>query len=48
MGTYFLGFDIFYLIWQISLSEHVLHVHFIKFKKAHECKRIYICAYEIF
>ena len=40
MGTCILGFDNFYLIWLISFSEHVLHVHFIKLKKAHECQSV--------
>jgi len=29
-------------------SEHVLHVHFINFKMAHECKIVYLCAYGLF
>jgi len=40
MGTCALGFDNIYLIWHISFSEYVLHVQFMKFKKAHDCQSV--------
>jgi len=41
MGTCVLGFADLYLIWQISFSENVLHVHCIK-KRMHVKRDIYV------
>jgi len=38
--------DFTILTWFDKSFDHVLHVHFMKFKKAHECQSVYLRSYE--